>query len=137
MKISRTQYLLISAVIILVCSVAMSTTLTAFLVNTDKALMLTLTFREHTSFDMFWYYYTNLSCWIPLISILPQVYEDDVFVTQEEWERINKKAILDTEVVDKVSDVFVDANLKLNGVWDGKLSYSRVVELLLQYYSNQ
>lgn len=74
---------------------------------------------------------------IPLISILPQVYEDDVFVTQEEWERINKKAILDTEVVDKVSDVFVDANLKLNGVWDGKLSYSRVVELLLQYYSNQ
>lgn len=70
MKISRTQYLLISAVIILVCSVAMSTTLTAFLVNTDKALMLTLTFREHTSFDMFWYYYTNLSCWIPLISIL-------------------------------------------------------------------
>ena len=70
MKFSRTQYLLISAVIILVCSVAMSTTLTAFLVNADKALMLTLTFREHTSFDMFWYYYTNLTCWIPLITIL-------------------------------------------------------------------
>lgn len=70
MKISRTQYLLISAAIILVCSVAMSTTLMAFLVSADKSLMLTLTLREHTSFDMFWFYYTNLSCWIPLISVL-------------------------------------------------------------------
>ena len=70
MKISRTQYLLISAAIILVCSIAMSTTLTAFLVSADKSLMLTLTFREHTSFDMFWFYYTKLSCWIPLVTVL-------------------------------------------------------------------
>ena len=69
-KISRTQCRLISAGIILVCSIAMSTTLTAFLVSADKSLMLTLTFREHTSFDMFWFYYTKLSCWIPLVTVL-------------------------------------------------------------------
>lgn len=71
---------------------------------------------------------------VPPIAIASQVYEDDIFVTEEEWDRINKKAVLDTEVVDAVSDAFVDTNLKLNGVSDGKLSYSRVVELLLQYY---
>ena len=71
---------------------------------------------------------------VPPIAISSWVYEDDVFVTDEEWERINKKAVLDTEVVDAVSDAFVDTNLKLNGVSDGRLSYSRVVELLLQYY---
>ena len=71
---------------------------------------------------------------VPPIAIASWVYEDDIFVTDEEWDRINKKAVLDTEVVDAVSDAFVDTNLKLNGVSDGRLSYSRVVELLLQYY---
>lgn len=68
-----------------------------------------------------------------VIVLLSQVYEDDIFVTDEEWERINGKAFLDTETVDKLSDTFVDATLKINGVTDGMVSYSRVVELLLQY----
>ena len=42
--------------------------------------------------------------------------------------------MIDTEVVDKAADVFIDANLKVNGIADGKISYSRVVRLLLQYY---
>lgn len=67
--------------------------------------------------------------------ILPQVAEDNVFVTDEEWERINGKALIDTEVVDAVSDAVVDTSLKVNGVQDGIVSYSRVVELLLQYYA--
>lgn len=67
-------------------------------------------------------------------AILPQVRADDVFVTPEEWERIEKKALLRTEVVDAVSDSFIDANLKINGIPDGAASYSRVVRLLLQYY---
>jgi len=33
------------------------------------------------------------------------------------------------------SDTLTDTLLKLNGVSDGKISYSRVVELLLQYYT--
>lgn len=68
------------------------------------------------------------------IRILPQVHEDNVFLTQEEWERIEKKAVLDTETVDAISDKFTDTTLKLNGVSDGMVSYSRVVRLLLEYY---
>ena len=66
--------------------------------------------------------------------ILPQVHADNIFVKQEEWERINGKAILDTEVVEAVSDSVTETSLKLNGVADGMVSYSRVVKLLLQYY---
>lgn len=70
---------------------------------------------------------------VPLVRLERQVAEDVIFVTPEEWERINRKALIDTETVDKVSDTFVDTSLKLNGVSDGKISYSRVVKLLLQY----
>lgn len=69
------------------------------------------------------------------ISMYAIVQEDNVFVTEEEWERINGKALIDTETVDEVSDTFTDTTLKLNGVSDGMISYSRVVKLLLQYYA--
>ncbi len=64
-----------------------------------------------------------------------QVHADNIFLTDEEWERINGKALIDTEVVDEISDTFTDTTLKINGVKDGMISYSRVVELLLWYYS--
>ena len=70
------------------------------------------------------------------IAILEIVQEDNVFVTEEEWDRINKKALVDTETVDEISDTFTDTALKVNGVSDGMLSYNRVVELLLQYYDD-
>ena len=70
------------------------------------------------------------------IAILEIVHEDNVFVTEEEWDRINKKALVDTETVDEISDTFTDTALKVNGVSDGMLSYNRVVELLLQYYDD-
>lgn len=68
------------------------------------------------------------------VKVEAQVWTDNVFVVQEEWDRINGKALIDTEVVDKAADVFIDTNLKVNGVSDGAVSYSRVVKLLLQYY---
>lgn len=68
------------------------------------------------------------------ISMYAIVQEDNIFVTEEEWERINGKALIDTETVDEISDTFTDTTLKLNGVSDGMVSYSRVVKLLLQYY---
>lgn len=68
------------------------------------------------------------------IGVLDQVWVDNTFVTQEEWDRINGKAIIETEVVEEAADVFIDTNLKVNGVTDGAVSYSRVVKLLLQYY---
>ena len=69
--------------------------------------------------------------------IYPQVVKDNVFVIEQEWERINGKALIDTETVDAVSDVVVDATLKANGVSDGMISYNRVVTLLLQYYKGE
>lgn len=71
------------------------------------------------------------------VAVSEQVWEDNTFVSDEEWERINGKALIDTETVDKAADILVDANLKVNGVSDGKISYSRVVKLLLQYYCPQ
>lgn len=68
----------------------------------------------------------------PRISL--PVQKDNVFVTQQEWERINGKALIDTETVDQVSDVLRDTSLKAFGVSDGVLSYNRVVELLLAWY---
>ena len=62
------------------------------------------------------------------------VRNDNFFVSEEEWDRINGKAWLDTETVDEVTDTLIDTSLKVNGVSDGMVSYSRVVRLLLQYY---
>lgn len=71
----------------------------------------------------------------PLIE--PQVYKDNVFLKREEWERIEEKAVFDTEFVDAVSDSFTDTVLVVNGVEDGIKSYSRVVQLLLLYYEKE
>lgn len=79
----------------------------------------------------------NWDVYISQPRILEQVDEDNVFLTQEEWNRIEDKAVLDTETVDEVSDAFTETVLKANGVSDGMISYSRVVKLLLQYYRVQ
>ena len=52
----------------------------------------------------------------------------------ETWEKVEEKAVLKTEVVDKVSDKLSETSMVLNGVEDGVLSYTRVVSLLLHYY---
>ncbi len=68
----------------------------------------------------------------PVISGL--VLEDRKFLTQETWEKVEEKAVLKTETVKQAADAFLDTTLTLNGVEDGRISYSRVVNLLLQYY---
>ena len=45
--------------------------------------------------------------------------------------------MIDTETVDEISDTFTDTVLKANGVEDGMISYSRVVELLMWCYSEE
>lgn len=62
------------------------------------------------------------------------VEEDKKFLTDEAWEQVEKKAVLSTETVKQAADTFLDTTLTLNGVADGRVSYSRVVKLLLQYY---
>ncbi len=66
-----------------------------------------------------------------------QVHADNIFLQQEDWERIEEEAVLDTELVDEVSDTFTDTVLVVNGVEDGIQSYNRVVELLLLYYEKE
>lgn len=62
------------------------------------------------------------------------VKKDNIFLTKEAWEQVDKKAKIDTEIVDRLSDIFTNTSLKLNGVESGMECYYDVVELLLKYY---
>lgn len=68
----------------------------------------------------------------------PQINElvqaDQRFLTPEVWEKVEKSSVLDTETVKQATNTFLETTLTLNGVEDGTVSYSRVVDLLLQYY---
>lgn len=56
------------------------------------------------------------------------------FVPITYWEENEEKEIISTETIDTISDAATDTNLKMNGVEDGIESYSRIVNLLLDYY---
>lgn len=56
------------------------------------------------------------------------------FVPENYWEENKEKEIISTETVDAFSSAATDTSLKLNGVEDGIESYSRIVNLLLDYY---
>lgn len=62
------------------------------------------------------------------------VIADSIFLTEEAWDEVESDAWLDTEVVSGASNTFLDTNLTMNGVSDGVISYSRMVNLLLKYY---
>ncbi|MDE7310438.1 MAG: DUF3810 domain-containing protein [Eubacterium sp.] len=72
-----------------------------------------------------------------LVQANEQVQKDDVFLTQEQWEQVEKKAVLSTETVNKATNVFLEKNLTMNGVEDGMKSYSRVVRLVILYYAQE
>ncbi len=67
-------------------------------------------------------------------AIAEQVRADKKFLSEEAWEEVEENAIFDTEFVKEVSNTFTETTLTLNGVEDGKISYSRVVDLMLSYY---
>ncbi len=68
------------------------------------------------------------------VNISPQVKAENIFLEEGTWEKVEEKAVIKTEVVDKVSDRLSETSMVLNGVEDGILSYTRVVGLLLHYY---
>lgn len=68
-------------------------------------------------------------------SISWDIYFDDQFLSEDTWKDVEDKAVISTEVVNKVDTAFTDTSLKLNGVTDGIASYDRKVELLLDYYN--
>ena len=55
-------------------------------------------------------------------------------MSQEGWKKVEDNAIFKTETVKKAADTFIDTNLKVNGVSAGKVSYSHVVGLIMDYY---
>ncbi|MCR5676315.1 MAG: DUF3810 domain-containing protein [Lachnospiraceae bacterium] len=70
-------------------------------------------------------------------AISDQVRVDVQFLSKESWAAVEKNAVLDTEMVRRAADTFIDQNQKLNGVRAGKASYSHVVALLLSYYAGE
>lgn len=59
---------------------------------------------------------------------------DKMFLTKEAWQQVEESSVLDTKTVSQAADTFLNTTLTLNGVSDGTVSYSRVVNLLLLYY---
>lgn len=70
------------------------------------------------------------------VKISERVKHDNQFLTPEAWQEVEEKAVLKTETVKKAADTFIDTNLKVNGVSSGKVSYTYVVGLLMDYYHN-
>ena len=71
------------------------------------------------------------------VKISEQVKYDNQFLTDEAWKKVEESSPLDTDTVKKAADAFIDTNLKVNGVASGKVSYTHVVGLLLEYYDSQ
>ncbi len=65
--------------------------------------------------------------------ISPLVYSDNTFVSEEYRQTVEQKAVISTKTASAVSDRAMEAALKFNGVSDGKKSYGRMVNLLLEY----
>ena len=68
------------------------------------------------------------------VKISERVKYDNEFLSQEGWKEVEDNAIFKTETVKKAADTFIDTNLKVNGVSAGKVSYSHVVGLIMDYY---
>lgn len=69
------------------------------------------------------------------VRISDLVAEDNIFLSKEDWETVEKKAVVKTETVKKVSNTLMETSLKLNGVEEGMQQYDEVVNLLLDYYN--
>lgn len=68
------------------------------------------------------------------VRISDLVAEDNIFLSKEDWEVVEKKAVVKTATVKKVSNTLMETTLKLNGVEEGMQQYDKVVNLLLDYY---
>lgn len=68
------------------------------------------------------------------VKISSQVKKDRMFLTEDAWSEVEKKAVVSTKVVKKASNTFTNTTLVLNGVEQGSASYGEVVGLLMDYY---
>ena len=60
----------------------------------------------------------------------------DMDANSEYWENVKEAddTVFDSQTVSEVSDKAMETSLQLNGVEDGKKSYGRMVDLMLNYY---
>lgn len=72
----------------------------------------------------------------PLSAEISQQVRNDWFrfMPDSYWEENKDKELISTETVSTVSSAVSDTTMKMNGVSDGIKSYSRMVNLLLDYY---
>lgn len=70
------------------------------------------------------------------VAIEDRVRKDNIFVTEQKWNKIEEKSLMKTETIKKATQIFTETTLKVNGVENGMKSYSDVVKLLLQHYQN-
>lgn len=70
MNLPKSYFISLFVVIAIVVCACLSSSLLTTLVDADKSAMLALTFRQHTCFDMFWYRYSKLGTWIPMVVVL-------------------------------------------------------------------
>lgn len=71
------------------------------------------------------------------VRISDTVADDNIFLTREDWQEVERKAVIKTSTVKKVSNTLMETTLKLNGVEEGMQQYNEVVALLLEYYDGE
>ena len=69
-----------------------------------------------------------------LLNVNEYVIYDDTFLKYEVFEEVEEDAIISTETLSEATDVFIDTNLKMNGIESGQNNYSEVVKLIILYY---
>ncbi|MBO4877625.1 MAG: DUF3810 domain-containing protein [Ruminococcus sp.] len=81
-------------------------------------------------------YRSGISEAYPLSCEISQQVRNDWFrfMPDNYWEENKEKEIISTDTVSTVSSAAADTSMKMNGVSDGIQSYSRMVDLLLDYY---
>ncbi len=80
--------------------------------------------------------YNNVSAdeYFRLVDMMDQrLLDDDYFVSEEYLIQIEETSVIPSETASAVSASAMDAALKINGVSDGKKSYGRMVDLILEY----
>ena len=71
-------------------------------------------------------------------SICDEVWTD-IAANWDYWRSVDEAqdTVFDSEAVGEISDKAMEKSLKLNGVEDGKQSYGRMVDLMLNYFKDK
>ena len=96
-----------------------------------------LSVLNYVNNDFYEYVGKNDSVYRSHVRISDTVADDNIFLTRESWQEVEKKAVVKTAAVKKVSNTLMNTTLKLNGVEEGTLQYREVVGLLLAYYDGE